>query len=160
MRQPEKHDSRMLLTLERYRNLALDEAQNAHAQCAEVLEKESAAHTKLEDALQSTYTAQRAQADNGQPLYPDAMRLGYHYARVQSTALAQARATLDRARTRVTQAQDQLTARLEEFKVIERLRENRRRRGTKWQQRRAQLQLDELGIIKACQVEGQWPSAE
>lgn len=160
MPQPEKHDSRMLLTLERYRNLALDEAQNAHTQCTEVLNKESAAHTKLEEALQSAYTAQRTQAENGQTLHPDTLRLAYYHARVQSTALAQARATLDRTQARVTQAQDQLTARLEEFKVIERLRENRRRSGTKWQQRRAQRRLDELGIIKACQVEGQWPSAE
>jgi hypothetical protein len=157
---PEKHDSKMLLTLERYRNLALEEAQNLHAQCAEVLEKENATHTKLEEALQSTYTVHRTFANEGRPLSPDVMKLSYYHARAQAAAVAQARITRDRTQLQVRQAQDQLTARLEEFKVIERLRENRRRHGTKWEQRRAQLQLDALGIIKACQVEGRWPSAE
>ena len=160
MPQSVKHDSRMLLTLERYRELALEEAQNMHARCAEVLEKENAAYARLDEALQSSYTAQRTTLENpGRSLSPDALRLAYYHARAQAAALAQARTARDRTQTRVTQAQDQLGARLEEVKVIERLRENRRRNGSKWERRRAQSQLDELGIIRTSR-EGQWPSAE
>jgi hypothetical protein len=158
--QSAKHDSRMLLTLERYRELALEEAQNVHVRCTEVLEKENTAYAKLDEALQSTYTAHRTTLeDPGRSLSPDAMRLAYYHALAQSTALAQARLARDRTHSRVTQAQDRVAARLEEVKVIERLRENRRRNGSKWERRQAQSQLDELGIIRMSR-EGQWPSAE
>jgi flagellar biosynthesis chaperone FliJ len=151
-------DSGLLLTLERYRNLVLEEAQHVHAQCAEALEKDNAAHTQIEAILEAAYSAHRATLTGA--VSPEALRLAYHYARVQATSLAQARSACDRTRTRVIQAQDQLAARLEEFKVIERLRENRQRSRAQLQRRRAQTRLDELGIIKACQVEGSWPSAE
>ena len=157
---PEKHDSGMLETLERYRNLALEEAQSAHAQCAQALEKESATCAQLEESLESAYSVHRARANDGQALSAEAIRLAYYYARNQAVALAEARTSRDGARARTTRAQDQLAARLEQLKVIERLRENRGRGVAKWERRRAQAQLDELGIIKGCQLEGSWPSAE
>ena len=161
MAKPEKHDSNVLLTLERYRGLILEEAQNAHTQCTAAFEKEDAAHTRIETALESAYNEQRATLANpGQALSPDSLRMAYHHARGQTTLLEQARVARDRTRTKVEQSQEQLAARLEELKVIERLRENRKRHSKKLQSRRTQQRLDELGIIKACQVEGLWPSVE
>ena len=84
----------------------------------------------------------------------------YHHGRAQSAALEQARAARDRAQKRLTQAHDSLTARLEELKVIERLRDKRRNSEMREQRRRAQWRLDELGIMKVSQGEGRWPSAE
>jgi len=156
-----KDDSTVLSVLERYRTLALEEAENVHVQCAELLDKESATHTKAEEALQSAYIAHRmALAADGQALSPEALVSSYHHGRAQSAALEQARAARDRAQRRLAQAKDNLSARLEDLKVIERLREKRNENVIKEQRRRAQGRLDELGIIKACQPEGQWRSAE
>ena len=156
-----RDDSRVLSVLERYRTLILEEAQNVHVQCAEVLDKERANHKKAEEALQSAYTAHRtALVTQGQSLSPEALSSSFHHGRAQSEALEQARAVRDRAQKRLTQAQDGLSERLEELKVIERLRDKRHDNVLKKQRRRAQGRLDELGIIKACQPEGRWPSAE
>jgi hypothetical protein len=156
-----KDDSRVLSVLERYRTLILEEAQNVHMRCAEVLDKESATYTKAEEALQSAYAAHRtALAAQGQSLSPEALTSAYHHGRARSEAVEQARMSRDRAQKRVTQAQDSVSARLEELKVIERLREKRNNNVIKEQRRRAQGRLDELGIIKSCQPEGRWPSAE
>ena len=151
----------MLSVLERYRTLILEEARSVHVRCTEVLDKESAIHTRAEEALQSAYTAHRAAlAVQGQSLSPEALSSAYHHGRAQSEAVEQARTACDRAQKRVTQAQDSVSARLEELKVIERLREKRSNNLIKEQRRRAQERLDELGIIKTCQSEGRWPSAE
>lgn len=156
-----KDDSRVLSVLERYRTLILEEAQNVHVRCAEVLDKESVTYTKADEALQSAYAAHRtALAAQGQSLSPEALSSSYHHGRARSEALEQARTARDRAQKRVTQAQDSVSARLEELKVIERLREKRSTHLLKEQRRRAQGRLDELGIIKTCQSEGRWPSAE
>lgn len=156
-----KDDSRVLSVLERYRTLILEEAQNVHVKCAEVLDQESATCTKADEALQSAYTVHRtALAAQGQSLSPEVLSSAYHHGRAQSAALEQARAARERAQRRVTQAQDGVSARLEELKVIERLREKRGSNVIKEQRRRAQQRLDELGIIRNCQAEGRWPSAE
>jgi flagellar biosynthesis chaperone FliJ len=151
----------VLSVLERYRTLILEEAQNVHVRCAQVLDKESATHTLAEEALQSAYAAHRsALVAPGQSLSPEALSSSYHHARNQSEALEQARTARDRAQKRFSQAQDSLSARLEELKVIERLRDRRSDSVSKEQRRRAQGRLDELGISKTCQAEGRWPSAE
>jgi flagellar biosynthesis chaperone FliJ len=151
----------VLSVLERYRTLILDEAQNVHVRCAQVLDKESAVHTQAEEALQSAYAAHRsALVAEGQLLSPQVLSSSYHHARAQSEALEQARTTRDRAQKRLSQAQDSLSARLEELKVIERLRDKRSNSLSKEQRRRAQGRLDELGISTTCQAEGRWPSAE
>ena len=151
----------MLAVLERYRTVILEEAQNVHLQCAEVLDQESATHAQAEEALQSAYTAHRTVlVSEGQSLSPEALSSAYHHGRLQSAAVEQARTARDRAQKRLTQAQDSLSARLEELKVIERLRDKRNDNVIKERRRRAQGRLDELGIIKACQPEGRWPSAE
>jgi hypothetical protein len=156
-----KADSAVLSVLERYRTLILDEAQNVHVRCAQVLDKESATHTQAEEALQSAYAAHRSTlVAQGQPLSPEALSSSYHHARTQSEALEQARTARDRAQKRLTQAQDSLSARLEELKVIERLRDKRSNSLSKERRRRAQGRLDELGISTTCQAEGRWPSAE
>jgi hypothetical protein len=158
---PEKHDSEVLLTLERYRGLVLERARSTHAQRTAAFEKEDAAHARIEAELEAAYLAHRTTlARQGQPLSPESLRMAYHHARGQSTLLDRARVARDLTRARLEQSQAQLAARLEELKVIERLRDNRKRTSAKWQRRRAQQRLDELGIIKACQVEGRWPSAE
>jgi hypothetical protein len=158
---PEKHDSDSLLTLERYRSLVLEEAQNTHAQCTAAFDKESTAHARIEAVLESAYTTHRATlTGEGQLLSPESLCMAYHHARGQATLLEQARVARERTRVRAEHSQKQLTARLEDLKVIERLRDNRKRDSAKWQRRRAQQQLDELGIIKVCQGEGRWPSAE
>ena len=151
----------MLSVLQRYRTLILEEAQNIHMQRADVLHKESATHTKAEEALQAAYTAHRtALVAQGQSLSPEALSSAYHHGRAQTAAVEQARTARDRAQKRLTQAQDSLSARLEELKVIERLRDKRNDNVVKEQRRRAQGRLDELGIIRTCQPEGRWPSAE
>lgn len=156
-----KDDSTVLSVLERYRIVILEEAQNVHAQCAQVLDKESATHTRVEQELQSAYAAHRTTlAAQGQLLSPQALSSAYHHGRAQCAAVEQARTSRERAEKRVTQAQDGVSARLEELKVIERLREKRSDNLVKEQRRRAQGRLDELGIIKACRPEGRWPSAE
>lgn len=156
-----KDDSRVLPVLERYRTLILEEAQNVQVQCAEFLAKENASHTKIEEALQSAYTAHRTTlVAEGRALSPETLRLSYYHARAQCDALGQARTARDRAEKRLTQAQDRVSARLEELKVIERLRDKRRNSEMREQRRRVQWRLDELGIMKVSQGEGRWPSAE
>lgn len=161
MLQPDRHDDGTLVALERYRAVALQEARAAHAQCAEVLQTASAEHSRLEEVLEFAYVAYRASLGaTDRPLCVDTMSVTYHYARAQAAALADSNSALERARSRVSRAQEQVAARLEELKVIERLRENRGRLHRKWQQSRAQSRLDELGIIKACGQEERWPSLE
>jgi hypothetical protein len=156
-----KADSAVLSVLERYRTLILEEVKNVHVRCAQVLDKESVTHTQAEEALQSAYAAHRsALVAEGQSLSPEALSSSYHHARAQSEALEQARTARDRAQKRLTQAQDSLSTRLEELKVIERLRDQRSNSVRKDQRRRAQGRLDELGISTTCQAEGRWPSAE
>ncbi len=151
----------MLSVLERYRTLILEEAQTVQVQCVESLAKESAIHTRVEEALQAAYTAHRTTlVTQGRALSPEALGSSYYHSRAQIEALEQARTARDRAQERLTEAQVRLSARLEELKVIERLRDKRRDISIREQRRRAQGRLDELGIIKNSQMEGRWPSAE
>jgi hypothetical protein len=160
MPRPEKHDGATLRTLERYRSLGLEEARSQRARLAESLLRDEEAHTLLETALQSAYAAQRALAQAGMPLSGDALRFAYHHGRAQIAELGEAHASRERSRALAARAQDELALRLEEYKVIERLREKRRHAGAQWDRHRAQLRLDELGVIKAWHGEGLWPSVE
>jgi hypothetical protein len=150
----------MLHTLERYRSLGLEEARSLHVRRAEAFLQDEDRHARLETALQSAYAVQRALAEPGMPLSGDALRLAYHYGRVQIADLHEAYAARERSSALLAQAQDEVAARLEEYKIIERLREKRQRAAAQLDRHRAQLRLDELGVIKAWHEEGLWPSAE
>jgi len=159
--QPAKDDSSVLPVLERYRAALLEEAQSIQTQCAVALNEERATHARAEQALESSYTEQRtALTARGRSLSPETLSSAFHYRRAQSETLARVRDQRDRAQKRLTQAQESLTSRLEELRVIERLRDKRKDYVNKERRRRAQMRLDELGIVRNCQAEAQWPSQE
>jgi hypothetical protein len=155
-----RHDSATLRTLERHRGVAVEQAQAQHQQRATEQTRDEAAHTQLQRSLESTYSSLRALVQPGEILAGPSLSLSYEYARSQVAQLQQAALIRERSRALVDEAQAQLAARLEELKVIERLRERRRRGVARWVSRRNQWRIDELGTIKAWYREGLWRSVE
>lgn len=124
------------------------------------LSRADAACAVCERQLESALSALRALADGGAAVAAHELQRTHEYARAQAGSLA----VLQRARERdlqsVSRARDEVSVRLREVKTIERLRERRRASENKWELRRDQARLDELGIISGWTSEATWPSAE
>ncbi len=145
-----------LVALERQRQFALDCAHVELALKTEALGSCERAHEQLAADLDTAHGVQRALAAPGQRLSSEALRFAFHLGRAQSIALRASEDALEKSRAQIVQAQCGLAQRLEDIRIIERLRERRARARELDRRRRAQARLDELAIIKAWNGEDIW----
>lgn len=156
MARPPERDA-PLMALERQRQFALDCSQVELARQADALLADEATHERLAADLESGHLIQRTLAAAGQRLSSDALQFAFYRGRIKSVALNEAAETAEKSRARVVEEQRGLAQRLEEVRIIERLRERRIRTRRIDQRRRAQARLDELAIIKSWNGEDTWP---
>jgi flagellar biosynthesis chaperone FliJ len=138
-----------LRALERSRSVALEEARTlAAARATELAEKE-ATREELARAREAAYEARRRQVAGNGTFTIQQLRWNHQYA-VSQLALEQAaRAVCEVARTALRQAQEDTARRLEELRVVEKLRARREAEAHRLSGRRDQERLDELGLIKS-----------
>lgn len=137
--------------LERSRSLALEEARTLGvARAAELAEKE-ATRDELTRAREAAYEARRRQVAGRGAFTIQQLYWNHQYAVSQLAQEQTARAVCEVARTALRQAQEDISRRLEELRVVEKLRARREAEALRISGRRDQERLDELGLIKSWQ---------
>ncbi len=135
--------------LERSRSVALEEARTLAAARATELADKEATREELARAREAAYEARRRQVASNGTFTVQQLHWNHHYA-VSQLALEQAaRATCEVARTALREAQEDTARRLEELRVVEKLRARREVEAQRLSGRRDQERLDELGLIKS-----------
>ena len=156
MPRPTRHDSSVLRTLERHREVLVQEARTQQAVSEALLDKAEAACTTAGSRLESALSVQRNLEEVRAPIAACDLQQAHRYVLSQVMELSAARAARDRRRSDLAAAQEQLSARLKELKTIERLRERLRVAAAKWELHQDQSRLDRLGIIKSWTGETTW----
>ena len=146
----------MLRTLERHREVLVQEARAQQSVCGALLDKAEAACAVAGSRLESALAGQRSLEERDGPIAACDLQQAHQYVRSQAMALSAAQAARDRRRSDLVAAQEQFSARLKDLKTIERLRERRRFAAAKWELRQDQARLDRLGIIKGWTGETTW----
>jgi SLT domain-containing protein len=148
MSRPPRHDTTVLATLERHRRLLLDQARARQARHETLLARAEEALGKAERLLDSAHATQRAAVSEGAALAVQDLQLAHQYATARAAALTQLHAAREQRLRELAEAREQLAARLEDLKAIEKLRERLQRSESKWSRRQDQSRLDELGLIR------------
>lgn len=156
MPSPPRHDTAVLDTLERHRRLLLQEARALQSQHETLAADAEEACGRAERLLEAALASQRAALAPGTPVAVQALWRAHQYASAQAATLARLHRAREERLSQLARAREQLAARLEDVKAIERLRERLQRAESKWARRRDQLRLDELGIIKGWKAEVTW----
>jgi hypothetical protein len=155
----------VLRALERSRSMAFAEAQAERGARAGDLAEKEAAREQLARAREAAYEARRKQIGHGSAFTIQQLHWNHQYALSQLAREKAAEELCEQARQALQQAQDEARRRLEELRVVEKLRDRRRAEFSRSSRRRGLGRLDELGLIKAWHVtttgEHTWPpSAE
>ncbi len=137
----------VLLALERSRSLALEEAQAANATRLRELTESEASRDELARAREAAYEARRSQIARGAAFNIHQLHASHQFAVSQLLLEEAARQACEQARQRLSAAQDETARRLEELRVVEKVRERRRAEWLRATARRQQLRMDELGLI-------------
>ncbi len=148
----QKVEDTVLRALERSRAVALEEAQTlTAAKTVELAEKE-AAGDELARAREAAYEARRRQVSSIGTFSVQHLYWNHQYAASQLAQEQAARALCEQARTALRQSQEDTLRRLEELRVVEKLRARRHAEAARISGRRNQERLDELGLIKSWQT--------
>jgi hypothetical protein len=149
----------VLRALERSRSVALEEAQTVRVDRVRDVAEKEAAHEEIARARESAYDARRKQIVGGGAFSIQQLHWNHQYAASQLAQEHAAHAICEQARLALRQAQEEALHRLEELRVVEKLRARRRDESARLSGRRAQERLDELGLIKAWNTnkERTWP---
>ena len=139
----------VLLALERSRTLALEEAQAAGALRAQELTEREAAQQELARAREAAYEVRRRQIVGGAAFNIQQLHSSHQYAVSQLLQEDAARKVCEQARRHLQEAREQTARRLEELRVVEKVRARRRAERVRHDGRRQQARMDELGLIKA-----------
>ena len=141
----------ILRALERSRSVALEEARAlTGAKEVELVEKE-ATRNELASAREAAYEARRRQFAGSGTFSVQHLYWSHQYAVSQLAREQAANALCELARTTLRQSQENTRLRLEELRVVEKLRARRQAEALRVSVRRDQERLDELGLIKS------WP---
>lgn len=156
MPRPARHDTAVLATLERHRRLLLQEARALQSQHEALVVDAEEACGRAERLLEAALASQRAAIAPGTAVAVEDLWGAHQYSSAQAATLAELRSARAHRLSQLAQAREQLAARLEGVKAIERLRARLQRAEAKWARRRDQLRLDELGIMKGWKAEVTW----
>ena len=142
----------VLRALERSRAVALEEAQTlTSAKTVELAEKE-ATRDELARAREAAYEARRQQVTGNGTFSVQHLYWNHQYAASQLAQEQAARALCELAQTALRQSQEDTLRRLEELRVVEKLRARRQAEALRVSGRRNQERMDELGLIKSWQT--------
>jgi hypothetical protein len=137
----------VLRALERSRSVALEEARTQSTGKARELADREATHDELARARESAYEARRRQLAGNGTFSVQHLYWNHQYAASQLAQEQVARALCEQARAVLRQAQEETVRRLEELRVVEKLRARRLEQARRLSGRRNQERLDELGLI-------------
>jgi hypothetical protein len=139
-----------LRALERSRSLALEEAQSLRRGRSQQLTERDREHEAREQERDRAYEMQRNEIVSLGGFSAEKLGMALRYTATVSLQENEAREAREQAQAQLHEAEEQTLRRLEDLKVIERLRERRRLGTRRRQARRAERRLDELGVIRAC----------
>ncbi len=142
-------EDRVLRALERSRSVALEEARIVAAARANELAEKEATRDELARAREVAFEARRRQVAGNRRLTVQELHWNHQYAVSQLAREQAARAVCEVARAALRQAQEDASRRLEELRVVEKLRARREVEALRVSGRRDQERLDELGLIKS-----------
>jgi hypothetical protein len=137
-----------LRALERSRSVSLDEAHSLQRIRAQEFADQEAEHEACVQARESAYEAQRKQFGGAASFGVQELQGRRHYAASQLVQETAALAKREEAAKLLHESQDEVSCRLEELRVVERLRARRRTEYLRTRARRNQQRLDELALIK------------
>lgn len=147
-RRPRIEDA-VLRALERSRAMALEDARTVTAAKAAELTEKEATRDDLARAREASYVARRQRMSAGGTFSVQHLHWNHQYTASQVAQEKAAAALCELARAALQQAQDDTLRRLEELRVVEKLRARRRAEALRVDARRSQERLDELGLIKS-----------
>ncbi len=141
-------DHSPLQTLERWRNLQLEDAQARHSALQQVETDKRTHLQKVQQALADVQLFARGEMTEGRGLSPDALQRTMQYVAVQTGVLKTATDALKECETATAEAHAEVVSRSEDLFGVERLRERHAAAALIENSRREQRQLDDLALLR------------
>jgi flagellar export protein FliJ len=147
MKSRNEHEQK-LKSLEKWRNLELDQAQAEHVKMLSKAAGNERALAAVRDTIADSQDRVRAETSDNRIISVDALTRLRHYTTVQTGELKKAQTSLEEAQREVATARKTLLKKHENVSVVERLRKRREVQAAKDGLRREQKRLDDQALLR------------